>query len=537
MRTIALNEKPQTEAALEEIYGQLGDANTVVVSYHRLSPSARWSYGITKPSLDLVTRLKQRGLRVVVAAFGPAYALRPLVNTPADAVLCAYEDGEEMQRVVPQVLFGAVPARGMMPVTVGDWRLGYGLFTAANGRMAHSLPESVGMRSAQLRQIDDIVQKALKDRAFPGCQVLVARKGKVVFEKSYGTLSYNGYERVTSETLYDLASLTKVLGTLQAVMLLSDRRLIDLNQKVAHYLPEFATSPKRNMTVNDLLLHQAGFPAGLPRAVERAKVPSGLKSGFYRTSRDSSRTLQVGPTLFAPTALKDSVWNWVVTTPLTARQDEEGRYAYLYSDLSFVTLQKIVERVTGQSLDIFLEENLYKPIGATTLTFNPLVRRPAMRTAPTENDTWFRNAVIQGTVHDQLAALQGGISGHAGLFGTASDVAKILQMNLQKGQFGGRRFLQPATPPLFARTASDRSHRGLGWDKPEPDGNSSYVSPQASVRSFGHTGFTGNVVWVDPDYDLVFVFLSNRVHPSAANTLINTQKIRRQIHEAIYKSL
>lgn len=538
VRTIALNEKPQSEAALEEIFGQLGDANTVVISYHRLSPSARWNYGITKPSLDLVARLKQRGLKVVVAAFGPAYALRPFVGTSADAVLCAYEDGEDMQRVVPQVLFGSIPAKGMMPVTVGDWRLGYGLFTAPNGRLAHSLPESVGMRSVQLKQIDDIVQKALKDRAFPGCQVLVARKGKVVFDKSYGTLSYNGYERVTNETLYDLASLTKVLGTLQAVMLLNERGAIDLNQKVAYYLPEFGSNSKRNMTVSDLLLHQAGFPAGLPRAVERAKVTSGLRSGFYKASRDSSHTLQVGPTLFAPTSLKDSVWNWIVNTPLTGpKADEDGKFGYLYSDLSFVSLQRIVERVTGQPIDLFLEENLFKPLGIGTMTFNPAQRRPTFRAAPTENDTWFRNALLQGTVHDQLAALQGGISGHAGLFGTAGDIVKILQMNLQKGQFGGRRFMLPGTVPLYVRNASDRSHRGLGWDKPDPSGNSSYISPQASVRSFGHTGFTGNVVWVDPDYDLVFVFLSNRVHPSAGNTIINSQKIRRQIHEAIYKSM
>ncbi|WP_234735969.1 glycoside hydrolase family 3 N-terminal domain-containing protein [Tellurirhabdus bombi] len=538
VKHITVGEKPTTEADLDEIIRQLGDANTVILSFHRLSPTAKWNYGVTKPSLDLITRLKQRGLRVVVCAFGPAYALRPFIGTQADALICTYEDGEEMQRVVPQVLFGAIPAKGAMPVTVGDWRIGYGLFTAPSGRLAYSLPESVGMRSGQLQRIDDIVQKALRDRAFPGCQVLVARKGKVVFDKSYGTLTYNNaYDRVTGETLYDLASLTKVLGTLQAVMLLNERGAIDLNQKVAHYLPEFQNSAKRNMTVSDLLLHQAGFPAGLPRAVERAKVQSGLRSGFYSTVRDSLRSLQIGPTLFAPPSIRDSVWSWIVGTPLTAKVDESGRFNYLYSDLSFVTLQKIVERVTSQPIEVFLDENLYKPLGIGTMVFNPLQKRSTFRVAPTENDTWFRNSMLQGTVHDQLAALQGGISGHAGLFATSQDIVKILQMNLQKGQYGGRRFLLPGTAPLYSRNATDRSHRGLGWDKPDPDGNSSYVSPHASIRSFGHTGFSGNVVWVDPDYDLVFIFLSNRIHPSAANTLITTHKIRRQIHEAIYQSL
>ncbi|MGA0559339.1 glycoside hydrolase family 3 N-terminal domain-containing protein [Larkinella sp. VNQ87] len=533
-KQLTYGEKPSGDHSVEEMLSQIGDANLVVVSFHRMSPSARWSYGVTNASLSLINRLKQRGIRVIVCAFGSAYALRPFVNTEADAVLCAYEDGEEMQRVVPQVLFGAVPARGVMPVTIGDWKFGNGLFTAPNQRLAYSLPESVGMRSGQLRHIETVIQKAIRDRAFPGCQVLVARKGKVVFDKSFGNLAYNNAERVTDETLYDLASLTKVVGTLQAVMILNERGAIDLNQKVAYYLPEFQNSSKRNMTVSDVLLHQTGLPAGLPRAVDRAKA---LVTADFRSGRDSLHALQVGPALFAAPALRDSIWQWIVRTPLTGRPDEAGRYGYLYSDLSFVILQKLVERVSNQPMDAFLNETLYKPLGISTLCFNPLYCKPGSRIAPTEQDTYFRHSLLQGTVHDQLAALQGGISGHAGLFGNATDIAKVLQMNLQRGNYGGSRFLMPGTVPLFVRTQSDRSHRVLGWDKPEVDGNSVYHANQVSPRSFGHTGFTGNVIWVDPDYDLVFIFLSNRVHPSAANTLINTQKIRRQIHEIIYQSM
>lgn len=535
VRQFTYGEKPNSDADVEEIMNQVGDANVVVMDFHRLSPSARWNYGVTKASLDLITRLKQRGVRVIACAFGPAYGLRPFIGSGADAVVCAYEESEEMQNVVPQMLFGAIPAKGVMPVSVGDWRIGYGLLTAPSGRLAYSLPESVGMRSGNLRVIDDIVQKALRDRAFPGCQVLVARKGKVVFNKNYGSLSYNGQERVTDETVYDLASLTKVLGTLQAVMMLNERGAIDLNQKVSDYLPELQNTNKRNMTVTDVLLHQAGLQAGLMRAIERTKSAAGRS--YFSSVRDSLHTLQVAPSLYIIPSARDSIWKWIIQSPLTGRADEDGRYGFLYSDLSFVTLQKLVERVTAQPLDIFLEETVYKPLGAGSLLFTPLEKRPGLKIAPTEQDNWFRNALLQGTVHDQLAALQGGVSGHAGLFGNARDVAKVLQMNLQKGQYGGRRFLQSATVPMFTRPASERSHRSLGWDKPNPDGNSSYLAGQASIRSFGHTGFTGNVVWVDPDYDLVFVFLSNRVHPSAANNLINSQKVRRQIHEAIYKSL
>ncbi|WP_460634523.1 glycoside hydrolase family 3 N-terminal domain-containing protein [Larkinella harenae] len=534
IKQLTYSEKPSSDRNVDEIVNQIGDANLVVISYHRLSPSSRWNYGVTNASLNLISRLKQKGVRVVVCAFGSAYALRPFAGTEADAVLCAYEDGEEMQRVVPQVLFGAVPAKGVMPVTVGDWKIGNGILTAPNQRLAYSLPESVGMRSGQLRHIETVIQKAIRDRAFPGCQVLVARKGKVVFDKSFGTLSYNSFERVTDETLYDLASLTKVLATLQGIMLLQERGAIDLNQKVAYYLPEFQNGSKRNMTVSDVLLHQTGLPAGLSRAIERSKA---LSTAEFRSVRDSLHSLQVGPTLFAAPALRDSIWQWIVRTPLTNRVDEAGRYNYVYSDLSFVILQKLVERVAKQPLDVFIAENLFKPLGISTLCFNPLQGHPGNRIAPTEQDTYFRHSLLQGTVHDQLAALQGGISGHAGLFGDATDIAKILQMNLQRGNYGGQRFLMPGTVPLFVRTQSDRSHRVLGWDKPEVDGNSVYHATQVSPRSFGHTGFTGNVIWVDPDYDLVFIFLSNRVHPSAGNTLINTQKIRRQIHEIIYQSM
>ncbi len=533
-KQLTYGEKPSNEHSVDEMISQIGNANVVVISFHRMSPSARWNYGVTNASLSLINRLKQKGVRVVICAFGSAYALRPFAGTEADAVLCAYEDGEEMQRVVPQVIFGAVPAKGVMPVTIGDWKIGNGLLTAPNQRLAYSLPESVGMRSGQLRHIETVIQKAIRDRAFPGCQVLVARKGKVVYDKSFGTLTYNSFERVTDETLYDLASLTKVLGTLQAVMLLNERGAIDLNQKVSYYLPEFQNGTKRNMTVSDVLLHQTGLPAGLSRAIERAKS-SGVAD--YRTVRDSLHSLQVGPNLYAAPTLRDSIWQWIVRTPLTTRMDEDGRYNYVYSDLSFVILQKLVERVSKQPLDTFLNENLYKSLGISTLCFNPLQCHPGTKIAPTEQDTYFRNSLLQGTVHDQLAALQGGISGHAGLFGDATDIAKILQMNLQRGNYGGQRFLMPGTVPLFVRTQSDRSHRVLGWDKPEVDGNSVYHATQVSPRSFGHTGFTGNVVWVDPDYDLVFIFLSNRVHPSAGNTLINTQKIRRQIHEIIYQSM
>ncbi len=537
-QTVALPEKPVSEADLTSILTQIGDANAVVISFHRMSESASRKYGITKSSLDLITRLKQRGTKVIVTAFGSPYSLPQF--TGADALVCAYQDLDDMQRVVPQVLFGGLGARGMLPVSVGDLKVGMGLSLNPEGRLSSGSPESVGMKTTVMNQIDAIAQGAVKNHVVPGCEILVARKGKIVYSKNFGALTYApGAEKVTDETLYDLASLTKVLATLQSVMVLYDRKQIDLTQKASAYLPELRNTNKQNITLQDLLWHQSGMVSFYPTTWDRTRLPGGgLKAEYYGATRDSLHTLQIAPTLWAVPALKDSVWKWVVQSPMSRKLDESGKPAFVYSDLNFLTLQKIVERVSKEPLDKFVTENVYKPLGLHQLGFTPLQRLPHPVCAPTEQDTYYRNQLLVGTVHDQMAAVQGGISGHAGLFGNAHDIATLLQMNLQKGTYGEQRILNPLTVPYFTQTLSNRSHRALGWDKPNPESASSvYMAQQASPRSFGHTGFTGNVVWVDPDEELIFVFLSNRIYPTAGNNSINTTKLRCRIHEVIYSAI
>ncbi|MFD2938126.1 glycoside hydrolase family 3 N-terminal domain-containing protein [Spirosoma flavum] len=536
--TLAFPEKPVSEADLNNIVAQIGDANTVVVSFHRMSESALRKYGITKPSLDLITRLKQRGTKVIVTAFGSPYSL--LQFSGADALVCAYQELDDMQRVVPQILFGGLGARGILPISTGELKVGTGLTLHPEGRLSVGSPESVGMKSAILTQIDAIAQSAVKNHVVPGCEILVARKGKIIYSKNFGALTYApNAEKVTDETLYDLASLTKVLATLQSVMVLYDRKQIDITQKASVYLPELRNTNKQNITVQDLLWHQSGMVSYYPTTWDRTRLPGGgLKAEYYAATHDSLHTLQIAPTLWGVPALRDSVWKWVVQSPMSRKTDESGKPAYLYSDLNFLTLQKIVERLSKQSLDKFVTENVYKPLGLHQLGFTPLQRLPHPQCAPTEQDTYYRNQLLVGTVHDQMAAVQGGISGHAGLFGNARDIATLLQMNLQKGEYGDERIFQPMTVPFFTQTLSNRSHRSLGWDKPNPESTSSvYMAQQASPRSFGHTGFTGNVVWVDPDEELIFIFLSNRIYPTAGNNSINTTKLRRRIHEVIYSAI
>lgn len=536
-QTLAYPEKPVSDADLNTMLEQIGDANVAVISFHRMSESAGRKFGITKPSLDLITRLKQRGTKVIVTAFGSPYSLTQFAG--ADALVCAYQDFDEMQRVVPQMLFGGLGTRGMLPISSGDLRIGMGENLNPEGRLSMGSPESVGMKSTVLAKIDAIAQGAVRDHVVPGCEILVARRGKVVYSKNFGAVTYSaGADKVTDETLYDLASLTKVLATLQAVMVLYDRKQIDLTQKASAYLPELRGTNKQHILIQDLLWHQSGLASYYPTTWDRTRKPGGgLKAEFYNPTPDSLHTLQVAPTLWATPALRDSVWKWVVQSPVSRKIDESGKPAYVYSDLNFLTLQKIVERVSKQSLDKFVTENVYKPLGLHQLGFTPLQRLKNPHCAPTEQDTYYRNQLLVGTVHDQMAAVQGGISGHAGLFGNARDIATLLQMNLQKGLYGQQRILNPMTVPYFSQTLSSRSHRALGWDKPNPESLSSvYMAPQVSARSFGHTGFTGNVVWVDPDEELIFIFLSNRIYPTAGNNSINTTKLRRRIHEVIYSA-
>ena len=537
-QTLAYPDKIVSEPELNDVLAQVSSANTVVVSFHKMSESAYRKFGIPKASVDLVKRLKERGTNVIVTVFGSPYSLTQFSDV--DGLVCAYQEFDEMQRVVPQILFGGLGSRGMLPISTGDLKVGIGEMLNPEGRLSAGSPESVGMKAATLAKIDGMAQNAVRDHVVPGCEILVARKGKIVYSKNFGALTYSpGAEKVTDETLYDLASLTKVLATLQSVMVLYDRKQIDLSQKASFYLPELRGTNKQNIVIQDLLWHQSGMVSFYPTTWDRTRTPGGgLKAEYYSATHDSLHTLQIAPTLWAKPALKDSVWKWVVQSPMSRKTDESGKPAYVYSDLNFLTLQKIVERISKQPLDVFVTENVYKPLGLYQLGFTPLQRLKNPHCAPTEQDTYYRNQLLVGTVHDQMAAVQGGVSGHAGLFGNAHDIATLLQMNLQKGMYGGAHVFQPMTVPYFTQTLSNRSHRALGWDKPNAESTSSvYLAEQASPRSFGHTGFTGNMVWVDPDQELVFVFLSNRIYPTAGNNSINTTKLRRRIHELIYSSL
>jgi CubicO group peptidase (beta-lactamase class C family) len=430
-----------------------------------------------------------------------------------------------------------LPSSGRLPVSSGSiFKAGEGFSYKNIGRLSYSNAESVGMSTNRLEELDNIVLSGIANRAFPGGQVLVARKGKVIYHKNYGSLSYDNIEPVTDETLYDIASVTKVASTLQAVMLLNERQTIDLNQKASFYLPELIGTNKENLYVSDILMHQAGLASFIPFWA-KTKHGGGFKSEYYAFARSDTFNLEVRQGLYVSQATPDSLWKWLKESPLNGRYDNSnGGFRYLYSDLGLIILQKVIEKVTNQPLNVFVEQNLYEPLGMGKTLYNPLKEYDKLQIAPTENDGAFRSYQLQGTVHDPTAALMGGVAGNAGIFSTANDLAILFQMNLNHGQYANRKYLLPQTVSHFSQNYSNKSHRGLGWDKPKMDEEKPIVSELAPFSSYGHSGYTGTVAWIDPEHDLIFIFLCNRVYPQISNK-ITTLKVRKRLHDAVYRAI
>lgn len=474
--------------------------------------------------------------QIIVADFG-CKIFEPYFDR-FPAVITGYTDEKDIIGMIPQIIFGALPGEGELPVKYGEKPSGTALKTRDLDRLEYSFPEDAGIDDETLQRIIDVANEAIASGSTPGCYVLVAKEGKVVYDRAFGHLTYDQKAPVTDETIYDLASLTKVSATLQAVMFIQERGLVDIYKKLSVYLPELKGTDKKDITIIDALTHQAGltpFVPLWPLTVEGegpALMPMPM---YYSSQRNVSYPLQISPTLFGSNILKDSVWHWIVYSKMLEKPDRTP-YPYRYSDLGFMMFKQLSERTLNQPMEDFLQQNLYEPLGAYSLGYTPLNRFPADVIAPTELDTLFRKGLLVGTVHDERAAMLGGVSGHAGLFGTANDLSKLGQMLLQEGSYGGTKYYKPETVSLFTARQFASSRRGLGWDKPVLSEWNSPTSRYSSPRTFGHTGFTGTCLWVDPEFNLVYIFLSNRVFPDRSDKLIQTN-IRSRIQDVIYEAI
>jgi beta-glucosidase-like glycosyl hydrolase/CubicO group peptidase (beta-lactamase class C family) len=525
----------QDKDAKESLLGihKIDSNKTVIVSVFAMSRLATKNFGVDSTTIQLVDKIQRKHKQVVLCLFGNPYALKFFPKTRN--TLIAYEENPFTMLYVPQILFGGFSIEGKLPVSVNQLKAGDGIKAEALGRLLYGFsPESVAMSTDTLQKMDTLIKSAIINRVFPGCQVVVVRKGRVVWEKAYGYYDYQGDKKVTTESIYDLASISKVAGTTQALMFLFDMGKLDLSLKASEYLPELRKTNKKNMIVHDIMLHQAGLQPYVlfyKKTLGRLREPS---PKFYRDTPNDTFCLQVAPNLFGRKDLEEMIWKWTLETDLLKKKGK--RYPYEYSDLSFFILKKIVEKQLNEPMDRFLRNNFYLPMGAYTLCYKPLQYFSPEQIVPTENDKYFRRELLRGTVHDPSAAMMGGVGGHAGLFGSAGDLAKLLQMNLQGGYYGGVRYLVPETIRLFTSQTDSLNRRGLGWDKPDKNAIYGYISKYATAQSYGHSGYTGTVAWVEPSKELIIIFLSNRVHPND-NPRIIRQHTRRKIQDIVYESI
>ncbi|WP_153797593.1 glycoside hydrolase family 3 N-terminal domain-containing protein [Foetidibacter luteolus] len=522
--------KDGSDRAQQILSAVTGKYDVIVTGVHAYSRRPANNYGISAAAKQLINGLQQQKGSVVLA-FGNPYAISNFCEAPN--LFACYEDDAIVHQAAFDVLTGKLSALGKLPVTVcGNLKFGAGI--AYNYYFPYTQPANVGMDAAKLAVIDSIANNAIFERATPGCVVLVAKDGKVVFEKAYGYMTYDSLQPISLSTLYDLASVTKISATTVSVMKLYEEGKLDINKTLGDYLPWVRGTNKQNLLLKNILLHQAGLVAFIPFYKETIEVSGIPKPGFYDSTATDSFSIPVAQQMYMRNAWQDTIYQRILQSPVLAEEK------YIYSDNDFIFLGKIVEQVTGKSLAAYTRETFYQPLRMASTTFNPLQHIPASNIAPTEREKYFRLQQIQGYVHDPGAAMFGGIAGHAGLFSNAYDLAQLYQLLLNGGALNGIRLLKKETIDFFTGYHSNISRRGLGFDKPEKDNATrkdhypaSFVSPQ----TFGHTGFTGTCVWADPRYNLLYIFLSNRVYPTGGDNLrLGRLNVRSNIQDAIYRS-
>ncbi len=555
---------PETPKGLKALMKKLHRFDQVIVGVHKLSPYPGKQFGYSDLQWDAV---KQAGTlsQSLVVLMGNPYAIRFMPK--CEAIMVAYDDVEETQEQVYQIILGQAPIQGKLPVSVNEtYRYGDGMVSMLNalGEVRDSAmfkqqtldpiashvnesiriisakdrpliccvnPNALGFDNTTLDKLDEFMASAIQSGAFPGCRILAAYQGKVFYDKAFGYLDYNKQQAVESNTVYDLASVTKTTATTLAVMKLYEQGKLNLFESLSTYLPSIRGTDKANLLLCDILSHQAGLVAWIPFYKETLDSLKHPIDSLYKTAPGGRYTIKVADQLYLRNDWRDSIWQRILRSPL----ENKGRY--VYSDLDFLILQKVVEQVSGRGLDQFLQQEFYKPMGLQFTAFNAKRNLPKAQIAPSENDQYFRYQTLQGYVHDMGAAMLGGVAGHAGLFSSANDVALIYQMLLNEGVYKGKRYLKKSTIELFTAKYGAISRRGLGFDKPDLPGRSSPCTDQASAKTFGHQGFTGTCVWADPEHDLVFVFLSNRTFPSAENKKINSMNVRERAQSFIYSAM
>ena len=540
-----------TAAQVQNVYKQLEKYDVIICSVHT----------VRIPESQLLRQLATKK-ELVYAFFTLPYFCKEYKSSiqKPKSVVMGYEATPLAQEYAAQLIFGGIPAKGKLPVTIpGLYYAGTGIFTEKT-RLGYHEPEEVGANATRLEVIDAIAEEGLEQKAYPGCQVLVAKDGMIIYNKSFGYYDYNETQPVHENSVYDLASASKAAGTLLAVMKAYDEKKFTLNNKISDYIPELKASNKKDLNIKELLYHQSGVVSTINFYLDAIDKDS-YKGSLYSREKNATHpvrfdaktfvrndfkflpnvvsdkkkpgfTTEVARNFFVHDSFKDSIMQDIKDSRLGTR----GKY--VYSCINFIMLKMMVENQMKLPMDELLHNDFYSPLGAWHTTYNPLKVMDTLQIVPTENDQFVRRQLLRGYVHDEAAAFQGGVSGNAGLFSNANDLAKVLQLFLNQGTYGNEQYLSTETCRLFTQSKSPTSRRGLGFDKPAV--GASKGSPCSSLTPpsvYGHTGFTGTCFWVDPDNQMLYIFLCNRVNPSRANSKLSHLDIRTRIQDAIYKAI
>lgn len=510
--------------------------NTVIVSLHNSDKNPWKSYKIDNKTKELVEALNQLEMEVVLVDFMNPYSLIGWKGAEeVDVLIEAYQNNKYTHLAAAELVFGGIGANGKLPVTVSKkYKAGTGIVIEPNGRFAYVEPEELNIDEKDLFKIDSIALNGIKKGAYPGCQVFAAKDGKVFYNKSFGYHTYDSLRAVQNSDIYDLASVTKISASLLALMQLQDENRFSLDKNLCDFLSDLIpdTSDYFNLNLREILAHQAGLQAWVPFYLKTI-INNKLDPVIY--SKDSSNfyPFRVAKNIYINQFYPDIIYKRILKGPIKEKE-------YKYSDIGYYFMQKIVEKQSGQSLDNYVK-CVYDQLGMTTTSYLPRKQFSLDRIPPTENDKIFRKQIIHGDVHDPGAAMLGGVGGHAGLFSNANDLAKLMQMYLNKGTYAEELFIKDTTLNEYTKCQfcdeGKENRRAAGFDKPFLQGFGGPTCDGISQNSFGHSGFTGTMAWVDPDTGVVYVFLSNRTYPDAENKKLLKMNIRTDIQKAIYDAI
>lgn len=507
--------------------------NYVVIGFHKPDVNPWAGYKFSAREIEWIHEIASKNT-TILGLFTRPYALTPLPTQNLEGILIGYQNNKVAQQKLAQVIFGGIEARGVLPVSLGtEYPVGTGFQTKGLNRMSYGKPENVGLNSYKLQKIDSIIENAIDKEMTPGAQILVARKGKVVYQKNFGHHTYEKNIPVSDTSLYDLASLTKILATLPLIMQQEEEGIVNFNTRLDELLPLFKGSNKGHIKLQNMLMHYAGLKAWLPFYVPTIdKVTRKPSTVYYSKTPSADFNTKVVDEMYIRNDMQDTILDIIKDSKLEPRQQ------YKYSDLPFYILKYYLEAYYETTLHSITQKNLYKPLGANYTGYLPLTRFQKDQIVPTEFDKLWRGQVVHGYVHDQGAAMQGGIGGHAGLFSTANDVAKMMHVFLYDGAYGGEKFFNEETVGKFNTCyyCEENVRRGVGFDKPQLQ-TSGPTCNCVSMSSFGHSGFTGTFAWADPEEEIVYVFLSNRTFPDSNNRKLIREDVRSKIQEVIYDAI